>query len=74
MIPSGKVAATLPPTSGVAMVRENRSDLIHSAVEHILIQVNEQDFEAKLSATYQDNAKMNRELGEEFTFVDRAGF
>jgi metal-responsive CopG/Arc/MetJ family transcriptional regulator len=52
----------------------NRSGLIRSAVERLLVEVESREFERQLAAGYAANANMNRALAREFSEVDREGF
>jgi metal-responsive CopG/Arc/MetJ family transcriptional regulator len=52
----------------------SRSDLIRSAVERILDQMESREFEQDLAKAYAANSDMNRALTEEFEAVDREGF
>jgi metal-responsive CopG/Arc/MetJ family transcriptional regulator len=52
----------------------NRSDLIRSAVERILDDMESRKFKQELARAYAANAGMNRTLAKEFEAVDREGF
>ena len=53
---------------------KNRSELIRTAVEQLLNEMETKRFERELAAAYAANAQMNLELAEEFAHVDREGF
>lgn len=55
-------------------LNRNRSELIRSAVEHFLDEMEAKRFEDRLAAAYSANSKMNLELSREFEAVDREGF
>lgn len=55
-------------------LEKNRSELIRTAVERLLEEMERTKFEAELAAAYAANAQMNRELVNEFANVDREGF
>jgi Arc/MetJ-type ribon-helix-helix transcriptional regulator len=57
-----------------AKLEKNRSELIRTAVEKLLEEMEKAKFEAELAAAYAANAQMNLELVEEFANVDREGF
>ena len=57
-----------------ARLEKNRSDLIRTAVERLLEEMEKKRFEAELAAAYAANAQRNIELTEEFRHVDREGF
>jgi metal-responsive CopG/Arc/MetJ family transcriptional regulator len=68
-------AALLERTDEAASrLKRNRSELIRSAVEDYLNDMESKKFEEKLAAAYTANSKMNRDLCEEFEAVDREGF
>jgi metal-responsive CopG/Arc/MetJ family transcriptional regulator len=52
----------------------NRSELIRTAVEHLLDEMETKKFEQELAAAYAANAERNLELTREFVHVDREGF
>lgn len=53
---------------------KNRSELIRTAVEKMLSEMETKRFELELAAGYAANARMTIELAEEFADVDREGF
>ena len=53
---------------------KNRSELIRTAVEQMLDEMEKKKFEMELAAAYTANAQMNLELAEEFSHVDKEGF
>lgn len=55
-------------------LEKNRSELIRTAVEKLLEDMERAKFEAELAAAYAANAQMNLELVKEFADVDREGF
>lgn len=55
-------------------LEKNRSELIRTAVEKLLDEMERTKFEAELAAAYAANAPMNLELVSEFANVDREGF
>lgn len=55
-------------------LNRNRSELIRSAVERFLNDMEAKKFEEQLAAAYAANSRMNRELCKEFEVVDREGF
>jgi metal-responsive CopG/Arc/MetJ family transcriptional regulator len=57
-----------------ASLEKNRSELIRNAVEQLLDGIERKKFEAELAAAYAANSKMNLDLAEEFSQVDREGF
>lgn len=54
-------------------LNRNRSELIRSAVEHFLKEMEAKRFEECLAAAYAANSNMNLELSKEFEVVDREG-
>jgi len=52
---------------------KNRSELIRTAVEQLLSEMEKKQFERELAAGYAANAKMTIELAKEFSSVDREG-
>lgn len=55
-------------------LNRNRSELIRSAVERFLNDMEAKKFEEQLAAAYAANSKMNRDICHEFAAVDREGF
>lgn len=55
-------------------LKSNRSQLIRSAVEQLLSDMESKRFEAQLAAAYTANSERSRRLAEEFAAVDREGF
>jgi metal-responsive CopG/Arc/MetJ family transcriptional regulator len=53
---------------------KNRSELIRTAVEQLLEEMETKQFELELAAAYTANAQTSREMMEEFVHVDREGF
>jgi metal-responsive CopG/Arc/MetJ family transcriptional regulator len=53
---------------------KNRSELIRTAVEQLLEEMETKQFELELAAAYTANAKISREIMEEFVHVDSEGF
>jgi metal-responsive CopG/Arc/MetJ family transcriptional regulator len=53
---------------------KNRSELIRTAVEQMLEEMETKRFELELAAAYTANAPMSREMMEEFIHVDSEGF
>ena len=53
---------------------KNRSELIRTAVEQLLDEMETKRFEQELAAAYTANAQMSREIMEEFVHVDSEGF
>ena len=53
---------------------KNRSELIRTAVERLLEEMEKKRFEQELAAAYTANAPMSREIMEEFVHVDSEGF
>ena len=53
---------------------KNRSELIRSAVEKMLADLDAKEFEQKLAAAYTANAPLSLEIAEEFAHIDREGF
>jgi metal-responsive CopG/Arc/MetJ family transcriptional regulator len=55
-------------------MNKNRSELIRTAVEQMLEELETKQFELELAAAYKANAPMSQEIMEEFVHVDREGF
>ena len=53
---------------------KNRSELIRTAVEQLLEEMETKRFEQELAAAYTANAPMSLEILEEFVHVDSEGF
>jgi metal-responsive CopG/Arc/MetJ family transcriptional regulator len=53
---------------------KNRSELIRTAVEKMLAEMEAKEFEQKLAAAYTANAPLSLEIAEEFAHIDREGF
>jgi metal-responsive CopG/Arc/MetJ family transcriptional regulator len=53
---------------------KNRSELIRTAVEQLIDEMETKQFELELAAAYTANAPLSREIMEEFVPVDREGF
>ncbi|MGA9672335.1 MAG: ribbon-helix-helix protein, CopG family [Terracidiphilus sp.] len=53
---------------------KNRSELIRTAVEQMLAEMEAKRFESELAAAYAANAKLSIEITEEFSHIDREGF
>jgi metal-responsive CopG/Arc/MetJ family transcriptional regulator len=53
---------------------KNRSELIRSAVEKMLADMEAKQFEQRLAAAYAANASLSLEITEEFAHIDREGF
>jgi metal-responsive CopG/Arc/MetJ family transcriptional regulator len=53
---------------------KNRSELIRTAVEQLLEEMETKQFELELAAAYTANAQTSREIMEEFVHVDSEGF
>jgi metal-responsive CopG/Arc/MetJ family transcriptional regulator len=53
---------------------KNRSELIRTAVEHLLEEMEKKKFEIELATAYAANAQMNVDMSNEFTHVDNEGF
>ena len=53
---------------------KNRSELIRSAVEKMLADMEAKQFEQQLAAAYAANASLGLEIAEEFAPIDREGF
>ena len=53
---------------------KNRSELIRTAVERRLDEIDSNRFENELAGAYAANAAMGRSLCEEFASVDQEGF
>jgi metal-responsive CopG/Arc/MetJ family transcriptional regulator len=52
---------------------KNRSELIRTAVERLLDELETKRFEQELAAAYIANAQLSREVMEEFIHVDSEG-
>jgi CopG family transcriptional regulator/antitoxin EndoAI len=57
-----------------AELEKNRSELIRTAVERLLDEMEKKKFEMELAAAYAANSSMNLDLAREFIHVDREGF
>jgi metal-responsive CopG/Arc/MetJ family transcriptional regulator len=55
-------------------LEKNRSELIRTAVEQMLAEMETKRFESELAAAYAANAKLSLKIVEEFAHVDREGF
>jgi len=55
-------------------LEKNRSELIRSAVEKLLNDMDSAEFERELAAAYTANAELSREIMKDFEAVDREGF
>ena len=65
----------LERTDSAAMrLGKNRSELIRTAVENLLAEMERAQFEAELADAYATNVRMNLELAKDFANVDRDGF
>ena len=53
---------------------KNRSELIRTAVEQMIEEVETKRFELELAAAYTANAPLSQEIMDEFIHVDREGF
>lgn len=53
---------------------KNRSELIRTAVEQLLEEMEAKRFAQDLAAGYKANAQLSAEIAEEFLPVDREGF
>ena len=53
---------------------KNRSELIRTAVERMLDEMEKKQFELELAAAYTANAPMSQEIMDEFVQLDREGF
>jgi len=53
---------------------KNRSELIRTAVERMLEELETKQFELELAAAYKANAPISQEIMGEFVHVDREGF
>lgn len=53
---------------------KNRSELIRSAVEMLLADMDAKRLEQQLAAAYKANAALSLEITNEFAHVDREGF
>lgn len=60
--------------NAAARLEKNRSELIRTAVEQLLADMEKKKFELELAAAYAANAEMNQDLAKEFAHVDREGF
>jgi len=56
------------------MLAKNRSELIRTAVEQMLTEMDKKRFEQELAAAYIANAQMSLEIMKEFIHVDSEGF
>jgi len=55
-------------------LEKNRSELIRTAVERMLDEMETKQFELELAAAYTANALISQEIMEEFVHLDREGF
>ena len=55
-------------------MEKNRSDLIRTAVEQLLDQLESAEFNRELAEAYSANSAINLALAAEFADVDRDGF
>lgn len=55
-------------------LEKNRSELIRTAVERLILEMETKQFELELAAGYAANARMTLELADEFAVVDQEGF
>ncbi|MGD0832015.1 MAG: ribbon-helix-helix protein, CopG family [Terracidiphilus sp.] len=53
---------------------KNRSELIRTAVEQMLDEIETKQFELELAAAYSANAQLSREIMEDFVHVDSEGY
>jgi metal-responsive CopG/Arc/MetJ family transcriptional regulator len=53
---------------------KNRSELIRTAVENLLTEMEAKQLEQQLAAAYAANAALSLEITEEFAHIDREGF
>jgi len=53
---------------------KNRSELIRTAVEKLLAELEAKQLEQQLAAAYSANAALSLEIAEEFAHIDREGF
>ncbi|MGA9071328.1 MAG: ribbon-helix-helix domain-containing protein [Terracidiphilus sp.] len=53
---------------------KNRSELIRTAVEQMIDEMETKRFELELAAAYTANAPLSREIMEDFVHVDGEGF
>jgi len=60
--------------SAASKLEKNRSELIRTAVEQLLEEMDKKKFEIELAAAYAANAQMNLDLAKEFVHVDDEGF
>lgn len=56
------------------MLEKDRRELTRTAGEKYADERKKKRFEAELAAAYAANARMNRELAEEFAPIDREGW
>jgi metal-responsive CopG/Arc/MetJ family transcriptional regulator len=56
------------------MLAKNRSELIRTAVEQMLAEMDTKRLEVDLANAYTANAKLSLEMASEFAHVDREGF
>ncbi len=62
------------PMMQLLKLEKNRSELIRTAVEQLLEDMEKKKFETELAAAYVANAQMNIELTKEFAHADSEGF
>lgn len=55
-------------------MNKNRSELIRTAVEQMLEEIETKQFELELAAAYTANSSVSREIMAEFAHVDSEGF
>lgn len=55
-------------------IETSRSELVRTALERLLDDMEKKQLEAELAEAYAANAELNRELAKEFAHVDREGF
>jgi len=55
-------------------LEQNRSELIRTAVEQLLGEMDKKRFELELAAAYRANDHLGLEIAEEFADADREGF
>lgn len=60
--------------NAASKLEKNRSELIRTAVEQFLDEMEKKKLEMELAAAYAANAQMNLNLAEEFAHVDSEGF
>ncbi len=53
---------------------KNRSELIRTAVENLLTEMEAKQLEQQLAAAYAANAALSLEMTEDFAHIDREGF